>query len=87
MTNEVGHAPCEACEGQAVDDQHCWHHGYEPIPDGAYRVCVECGHCFVTEQDLIDADRAWFTDVEPRDRPPVRAGAEVYACPLCAHDF
>lgn len=87
MTTQVEHAPCDACKGGVVDDQHCWSHGYEPVPEGAHRVCGECGHCFVTEQDLIDADREWFTDVEPLDRPPVRPGSEIYSCPRCTHDF
>lgn len=60
----------------------CWHHGHEPIPEGAYLVCGECGHCYVTEADLIETERQLYPDL------PVRASAAtMWACPLCAHDF
>lgn len=67
-------------------DPGCWFHGAEPIPDGAYLVCGECGHCYVTAADLIDTERRVLTEVGH----PVMATIypdTIYACPLCAHDF
>lgn len=34
-------------------DPGCWFHGHEPIPEGAYRVCGECWHCYNTIEDLV----------------------------------
>ena len=75
-----------------VGEDNCWHHGHEPIPEGAYRVCGECGHCFATEADLSQADfdvrhkayLAGFTDSYPT---VLRSGEQIYSCPLCTHDF
>lgn len=39
---------------QKMDTDHCWHHGYEPIPQAYYIVCTECGHCYRTAEELLD---------------------------------
>lgn len=63
-------------------DLGCWFHGDEPIPDGAYLVCGECGHCYVTAADLIEAERRLYPDLPART-----SAAQMWSCPLCAHDF
>lgn len=64
-----------------MTDPGCYFHGPEPIPDGAFLVCFECGHCWPTETDFI-ADvhnLAAEINTEPRNDLPF--------CPLCSHDF
>ena len=66
-------------------DLGCFWHGEEPIPDGAYLVCGECWHCYVTPADLVAA----VATVRAELGLPAWAGdADAVAfCPLCAHDF
>ena len=78
------HEPSEACSGT-----HCyWHHVDEP-DDGAYRVCFECKHVYVTAEDLR---QAWRDEVVPalreygREAEPPPA-EEIYACVFCCHDW
>lgn len=62
------------------------HNRSEPIPEGgAYRVCGECGHCWLSQEDLmadvIKSAQECGADVWP-------LGPQfVYFCPLCIHDF
>jgi hypothetical protein len=58
---------------------YCWHHGYEPDV-GAFRVCGECAHAFMTEEELISADAQW------REGQRV-AVDDITCCPLCTHDW
>lgn len=58
------------------------HHVPEPDLPGDFRACGECWHVWRTADDFR-ADlvehygwRAWRMDL-----------TQVYACPLCAHDF
>lgn len=57
----------------------------EPLPAVYHIVCGECGHVFVTAEDLVAAFKAYF---EPRIGQvlDVKTG-EIYACPKCGHDF
>lgn len=68
-------------------EDECSIHGYEPIPERFYRICHECRHCFVTEQELIKADfeirRSIFGDLEIR----ATSGDKIHICPECTHDF
>lgn len=65
-------------------DLGCFWHGFEPVPDNAYLVCGECGHCWVTADDLMEAVRLICAAIGAT----VPSGpALVYHCPLCAHDF
>lgn len=80
-------------------EEQCWHHGREPVPDGAYLVCGECGHCYVTADDLRREYRLmdercmaspWYdatSELWAVDPLVVPTADEIYACPLCAHDF
>jgi hypothetical protein len=71
-------------------DLQCWHHGIEPVPESYYRLCIECGHCYVTRDDLetldyakqLSFERYWadFTAVALLAR-------DIHICPLCTHDF
>lgn len=76
--------------------------GQPENPDGAYRICGECGHVFPTGADLVaqdlDAQRAGLAMaalVAIRDggrgdlRPPrpSDSGDEIRICPVCNHDF
>jgi hypothetical protein len=66
-------------------DLGCFWHGEEPIPEGAYLVCAECGHCYVTADDLLVAHREMRKEI---GLPPhVATPSEILYCPLCAHDF
>lgn len=78
------------------EDPGCFWHGEEPIPDGAFRVCCECGHCYVTPADLEREVRKTHQDaidgaIHPRYRPlPLPADIDINGwpmCPLCAHDW
>lgn len=67
-------------------DPGCFWHGPEPIPEGAFRVCGECWHCWPTADDFEADVETMFAEVgvygelsgDPIDLP---------YCPLCAHDF
>lgn len=65
-------------------DDRCWFHGDEPIPRGCYRVCLECGHAFVTAADLLEAERKICVAMELK---PADSAEDVAVCPLCTHDF
>lgn len=81
----------------------CYHHGYEPLTEETYRVCLECGHAFEA-QELLDAHNAIVAELRTaneyspgpapgfddpaRDDAPVETDpAAVRVCPLCTHDF
>jgi hypothetical protein len=66
-------------------DLGCFWHGEEPVPDGAYLVCGECWHCFVTDEELLAADRAMRIEVGLLGGPS--SADEIRFCPLCSHDF
>lgn len=60
-------------------DLHCFWHGEEPIPEGAFLVCGECWHCWVTEEEFwLDA----LTEIGHK-----KEAGPLYFCPLCSHDF
>lgn len=75
------------------DDPGCYFHGEEPIPEKYYRICIECGHCYVTAQELVDMTNdiryemwmkydqglyPWIPDTNADD---------IYCCAYCTHDF
>ena len=79
------HEPSGACA-----DTHCfWHHVDEP-DDGAYRVCFECKHVYLTAEALREA---WAeVTAEGYDLPPgtdviAPPVEQIYGCPYCAHDW
>lgn len=82
---------CETCQEHGSHDSsthdayhdmnnHCTHHGYEPMA-GAFRVCGECWHAFMTEVELVEADAKWGFP------PSLKSVGKIYSCPLCSHDF
>jgi hypothetical protein len=77
--------------------EQCYFHGVEPVPPGGYYImCMECGHCYDTEDDLRRAYRViveqWAAsslargchDIDPLTVPPA---SDIYFCQECAHDF
>lgn len=67
-----------------MTDTGCYFHGDEPIPPNAFRVCLECGHCFNTREDLLYEHAKICREIGvavPDERN------EIYVCPLCNHDF
>lgn len=90
------HGPNEYC-----GDEHCSSHNVcEPIGEAVYRVCLECGHVFRTESDLIEAYRGHIVqsmvalDFSPEvSREKAKEALEntkveqFYFCPFCSHDF
>jgi len=69
---------CPACDNYHKDHEDlCYSCGKKEIPaENDFLKCGECFHIFRTEQELIALD--WFGPGSP---------TEIYACPLCAHDF
>ena len=93
LRGEPGHdrGTCPACLEHSVDEEHCSSHGYEPVPIGAYRICVECGHCYITREDLETLHYALLLTFEGLDwegfvAKPAPA-CDIHTCPLCTHDF
>lgn len=78
----------EACYGSRL---HCWiHHADEP-PEG-YRWCLECGHMYVTEAELVAAhnkEMDVLSQFGPGEShlPLATSASEIYGCPACAHDW
>jgi hypothetical protein len=80
-------------------DDGCAIHGYEPLPETYFRVCGECGHCFTTAEELIDADRKLrdeiaafeaahpWPGIEPTPMVYHEDAEDITICPLCTHDF
>lgn len=42
----------DTCYGSRL---HCFSHNIDESDMNTYRTCLECGHVFTTEQDLVDA--------------------------------
>lgn len=61
-----------------MSDPGCFFHGEEPVPDEYFRLCVECGHCFLTEDEFTAA---------AAESPIARPDPQLPFCPLCSHDF
>lgn len=68
----------------------CWIHNASEVQTvGSYKTCGECWHVWQTEADFaadvgelyrdVWAGGGGYTSVPPLD--------QVYACPLCTHDF
>lgn len=52
----------------------------EPLPAEYYIVCGECGHVYVTPEDLVDA----YVEEFPGYRPMAE---HIASCAKCWHDF
>jgi hypothetical protein len=68
----------------STKDPGCFFHGEEPIPEGAYRVCGECWHCYNTPEDLLAEDAKM---AQQYGFTPVSDPEQVPFCPLCTHDW
>lgn len=81
-------------------DSYCFiHDKVELVDDDTYLVCMECGHAYQRESDIIDLDintREGIVKVTKRDRWAVgavdidtspRIIDEILFCPLCLHDW
>ncbi len=66
------------------DDGPCVIHGYEPVPDEWHILCIECGHVFVTAEDLL---REHNRVMDECGFPRVADVEQVAMCPFCTHDF
>jgi hypothetical protein len=60
----------------------CFFHGEELIPDGEHVHCLECGHTYLTDDDL---EQAYAEKAPPGVRP--MEAARITFCPLCTHDL
>lgn len=74
-------------------DPGCFFHGEEPIPETYYRICIECGHCYVTANELLiefnnSNYEMWFK-WEQGLYPwvPETDVDNIYYCAYCTHDF
>lgn len=63
-----------------VGYQYCSYHDVDEPGKGAYIICPECNHVYVSAKALQDAYAAQL----PEQPPPAN---EIYFCPLCASDF
>lgn len=62
----------------------------EPDLPGDFRPCGECYHVFRTREELEDAAYAnelGMLEYWPLHKPHRWPAEEIYACPLCTHDF
>jgi len=66
-----------------MTDYPCTWHGDEPVPEKYFRLCIECGHVFVTREELIEAHRA---AAEAVGIDPEHTHLNTF-CGLCLHDF
>lgn len=66
-------------------NDRCFWHGDEPIPEGAFKVCAECWHCWPTKEAFEADVRAMLMELGAVGYP--RPLADMPYCPLCAHDF
>lgn len=68
----------------------CALHGYEPIPDGCFRVCGKCHHAYATAEDLIHEENRLRDELRLFDgirQNPCDSVADILCCPLCSHDW
>lgn len=71
---------------------HCHAHAVDEPAEGAYRVCLECGHVFPAAADLL-ADHAALVEglnvgAEAGELLTAKTDPErITVCPHCAHDF
>jgi hypothetical protein len=66
-------------------NDRCFWHGDEPIPEGAFKVCAECWHCWPTKAAFVADVQAMSRETGAGDYPYDLA--DLPFCPLCAHDF
>jgi hypothetical protein len=69
---------------------HCAIHNVAEPSDGAYQVCGECGHVYMTAEDLIEADlrvRQEIGGLFGDAAPEAWLAGEIYICPECSHDL
>ncbi len=64
---------------------YCAIHGEEPIPPMYYRVCGECGHAFLTREELEELDHARAVECGLQGDP--QPAEQISTCPMCTHDF
>lgn len=64
-------------------DWWCAYHHRQEIPShpDVAITCGECWHVYASPADL----EAQYAALGPEFRP--RAAAEIFACPVCSHDF
>lgn len=75
-------------------DLGCFFHGFEGdvTPEKRpYRTCVECGHIFWTEQQLLTEFNEDITALvkvfSVPEVPLAQTVDEIFFCCWCAHDF
>lgn len=59
----------------------------EPIPDGAYLVCRECFHCWVTKDDFTADVRIMLHEINLNETGITVRVEDFPFCPLCSHNF
>jgi len=71
----------------------CYFHDDELVPEQHYLICFECGHCYVTAEDLLRASneehyKMWFKwDQADYDFVPETNPDNIFFCAYCTHDF
>lgn len=66
----------------------CWsHYQLEEPPDGSTILqCFECKHVFTSPDELVRGHLAIYAEMGIPLQEPISVD-DVFACPMCAHDF
>lgn len=74
-------------EIRSMPDKWCYVcNKYESIPEsGAYKVCFECNHVYITEDDLLVAHNNMLSEMDEERIEDL--GDLQYCCGMCSHDF
>jgi hypothetical protein len=91
----VPHEP-GACRSRT----HCWSCGTDEPDEPCYQSCLECGHIYRTEQELVDAHNKIINELNAQHDhhrecdplwcgpiPCVTGAGQIFHCALCLHDF
>lgn len=70
---------------------HCViHERIEPLTNEPYQFCLECGHVYVTKQELVDAHNKAIEGYNKLPGPPIplrTVDKPILFCGYCLHDF
>lgn len=71
-----------------------FHKAVETTTRATHMLCIECGHAWQTENELINAYNAKVVDVSRESCTPhwnasllAKKSLDVVCCPLCDHNF
>lgn len=77
------HEP-EVCYGSRL---HCWSCNEDEPDQGCYIRCGECGHVYLTEENLRETWLREYPLLPGEPAPEALPAEDICFCPLCIHDF